>query len=523
VEFDLLVRGGIVLDGTGGTPVRVDVGVLGGRVAEVGRLAAATAGTVVDATGLVVSPGFIDAHTHSDLVPFYPEEFGDVAAASVRQGVTTEVPGNCGLSPFPRHRGPGDDPALGIWPAAARRAFASVAAFRSAADERGSMLVNLAPLVGHGTLRSAVLGEEGRPATAEEVASVCRLTEQAMDEGAFGVSTGLIYAPGIYAETDELVAVATVAGRHGRPYTSHMRDEGDRVELSVAETLQIGRTSGAPVQISHHKVTGRRNWGRSAETLRMIGDARAAGVDVLLDYYPYTAGCTMLQALLPPWLLAAGPEPAVTALAERSVLDRLRVDYGEERSSWQNFPGLLGWDKIVAAGAGSGAGRSIAELAAAGPGDEVDALARVLLADPDTTCFVHGMDEREVAVIGAQPFAMVGSDGDPVEGMQHPRTAGTFAKVLAGAGGDLTVLTDVVRRATSLPADRFGLAGRGRLTRGAVADLVVFDARRVRDRSTYTEGLLPPVGVPHVVVAGEPVVRDGVLTGARPGRVLAAG
>lgn len=522
MEFDILLLGGEVVDGTGALPRRADVGVRGGVVEALGDLAAATAATVLDASDHYLTPGFVDVHAHTDLVAFFAPELADVAAAGVRQGVTTEVPGNCGSSPWPGRRGGVADPYLQAMPPSARRTFDSLADFREAADAQGSLFANLAPLLGHGSVRSAVVGDDRRGPTAHELAEMRRVVARAMDEGAFGLSSGLIYAPGMYADLDELAALATEAGRHDRPYTTHMRDEGDRVHLALEEALEIGRRSGAPVQVSHHKLSGRRNWGRSAQTLAMIDEARRGGQDVLIDVYPYTAGSTLLGALLPPWALDGGFSTARAVLSEPSGLDRLRAEYADDASPWQNFPALIGWDRVVLAGTGPDAGRSLAEIAGGRGVDEVDALAQLLLADPGSICLVHAMDPAEVELLGDQPFSVVGSDGIALPGHQHPRLAGTFARVLARAAGDPARFADVVHRASGLPARRFGLAGRGELRKGAVADLVVVDPRSVKDNATYERPLLAPSGIPHVLVAGHQVVRAGVLTDARPGRVLSA-
>lgn len=520
MDYDVILRGGQVVDGTGAHPRVADVGIRGDRIVTVDDLSAATGEVVVDATGCYVTPGFIDVHAHTDLVAFFEDDLTDVAAAGVRQGVTTEVPGNCGTSPWPVRQG-GDDPYLAAMPESARRTFGSLAEFRTAADARSSLFANLAPLLGHGSVRSAVVGDGKRAATPDEIQAMQRVVAQAMDEGAFGLSSGLIYGPGMYADVDELAALAEVAGRNGRRYTSHMRDEGDRVDLALEEALEVGRRSGAPVQVSHHKVTGRRNWGRSAQTLATIEKARAGGQDVLIDVYPYTAGSTFLGALLPPWALDGGFDTALAVL--RDGRDRLRIEYADDASPWQNFPALVGWESIVLSGTGEHAGLSISELSRERGADEVDVFADVLLADPGTMCLVHAMEAGEVETLGAQPFAVVGSDGVPLPGHQHPRLAGTFARVLSRVAYDPRAFAEQVHRATALPAQRFGLTGRGTVATGGVADLAVIDPQRVRDSSTYESPMLPPEGVPHVLVGGRAVVRDGVLTGARPGRVLAAG
>lgn len=522
MEFDVLLRGGEVVDGTGALPRRADVGVSGGVITAMGDLGAATAEVVLDATGHYVTPGFIDVHAHTDLVAFFAPELADVTAAGVRQGVTTEVPGNCGSSPWPGRRGGLDDPYLKAMPPSARRTFRSLAEFREAADAEQSLFANLAPLIGHGSVRSSVVGDERRAPTEDEQREMRRTVAAAMDDGAFGLSSGLIYAPGLYADVAELADLAMEVGRHGRPYTTHMRDEGDRVHLALEEALEIGRRSGAPVQVSHHKLSGRRNWGRSAETLETIEQARRSGQDVLIDVYPYTAGSTLLGALLPPWALDGGFTTARAVLADPDGRDRLRAEYADQASTWQNFPALIGWDRVVIAGDGPDAGRSMTEIAGSAGTDEVDALAALLRDDPGTICLVHAMDAPEVELLGDQPFCVVGSDGIALPGHQHPRLAGTFARVLARAGADPARFADVVHRASGLPAQRFGLSRRGELRAGAVADVVVVDPCGVKDNATYEQPLLAPSGVPHVLVAGQQVVRDGQLTGLRPGRVLSA-
>jgi N-acyl-D-aspartate/D-glutamate deacylase len=519
--FDVVIRGGDVVDGTGCAPMRADVGIRDGRIAEVGVLGEVPAQVVIDARGRYVTPGFIDTHCHTDLVAFYPAELDDVCAAGVRQGVTTEVCGNCGTGAFP-HRVKADgagEPLLGIAPETAGRTFASLADFRAAVTP-GSIYANLAPLLGHGTLRNAVVGGADRPATADELAEMSRLAAEAFDHGAFGFSTGLIYSPGMFADTEELVALAAVAGRFGRPYTTHMRDEGDHVLDALGEALAIGRRGGTAVQVSHHKIAGRRNWGRSAETLAAIEAARAGGLDVTIDVYPYTAGSTVLAALLPPWVLDGGTAPMLERLADRNLRDRIRQDFVTGLPGWQSIVDLAGWGSVGIGGDSAHAGASLAHIAHDSGRSEADVVADILLDDPSCIVIVDMMEDGEVASIGEQSYAMVGSDGIPGPGKQHPRLAGTFARVLHQHAGDPMRLADVVHRMTALPAAKFGVPDRGTLTRGAVADVVVVDPATVRDAATYADPLLPPTGIEHVLVAGLPVVRDGALTGAKQGTVL---
>ena len=514
MSFDVVLRGGEIFDGTGAPPRRADVGIAGERIDTVGDLSAAQAREVVDVTGLSVGPGFVDVHAHTDLVCFLGDEHVDVKAAGIRQGVTTEVPGNCGSSPFPV-RGD-DDPYLGAF--GGRHRFESVAEYRSALG-REQLYANMAPLLGHGTVRAAVIGRDARPPTDDELAEMRRLVAQAMDEGAFGFSSGLIYAPGVYAQTEELVALASEMRRHGRPYTTHMRDEGDHVTDAVAEALRIGAEGGVAVQISHHKLAGKRNWGRSNETLAQIEAARAAGTDVTIDVYPYTAGSTFLAAILPPWALDGGPNAMLERLKDSTSLDKIRSDFVEGLPGWQSLVDLADWDSIVIAGEPPYAGHSIRELASNEGMDETTFVARVLTENPGTLIILHMMREDEVRAIGDQPFAMVGSDGIPVPGQQHPRLAGTFARILNRHASDDNALADAIRRMSNLPAQRFALPDRGTIEAGKIADLVVFDRRTVTDRATYDEPLLYPSGIPHVLLGGKFAVRDGKLK-SPAGRVL---
>jgi N-acyl-D-amino-acid deacylase len=518
VEFDVILSGGRVLDGTGTPATTADVGIRDERIEAVGDLSAAVAAEVVDVTGRYVAPGFVDVHAHTDVAYLLSDTHLDVKTAGIRQGVTTEVCGNCGATPFPV-RLDGDDPYLGLFPEEAQRTWHTVADYRKTMAET-PLVANLAPLLGHGTLRAAVMGHADCAPTAEELRDMQRIVEQAMDDGAFGFSSGLIYAPGVFSETEELVALAVIAGRHGRPYTTHMRDEADHLEEAVAEALRIGREADTSVQISHHKAAGRRNWGKSDRTLRAVADARAFGLDVTVDVYPYTAGSTLLGALLPPWVLEGGNKATLQRLADRESREQIKRDYVEGIEGWQNFIELSGWASVVLAGEPPLAGRSVEEIAADAGRDPVDCVADILLDNPGTIIVIHMMDEGEVRQIADAPFAMIGSDGIPVPGQQHPRLAGTFARVLNQAARDETRLADLVRRMTSLPAQRFNLPDRGVVATGKAADLVVFDAAAVDDNASYEQPLLAPSGIDHVLLAGRLVVRDAAVTDVRAGRVL---
>ncbi|WP_042424191.1 N-acyl-D-amino-acid deacylase family protein [Streptacidiphilus anmyonensis] len=505
-HFELLLRGGDVADGTGAPLRRADVGVADGRTTLLPGDAPATAARTYDASGLVVTPGFVDAHTHSDLTTLGGA--GDALAhAAVLQGVTVEVCGNCGDSAFP-----------GL--------FADFDAFALAHAAAGRAN-HLASLVGHGSLRAAVVGHEDRAATHPELKEMCAVLDAALAAGAVGLSSGLIYTPGSYADTAEVTALAAVAARHGKPYVTHLRDEMSQVEAALEEAVRIARDSGAPLHVSHHKTAGKYAWGRTERTLPYLERLRADGMDVTCDVYPYTAGSTALAAMLPPWAHDGGAAALLKRLADPEQRTRMRAAIAEGVPGWENTVGNGGWDRISVAGAARHPGlqgRTIADIAAEQGADPLDAVAELLLAeDGDVTIISHSMREDDVRRVLAAPFTMIGSDGVPKPGLPHPRWAGTFARVLGRYARDegLLPLPEAVRRMTGATAARFGLTDRGVLRDGAHADLVVLDPGEVADHATFAQPLLPPSGIRLVVVDGAVVVEDGLVTDARPGRVLA--
>jgi N-acyl-D-amino-acid deacylase len=527
-DVTLLLRGGTVVDGTGAAPVVADVAVAGDRVVAVGRdLPAPGRGArVLDVRGLVVAPGFIDAHTHSDVVPFMvePQPF------KVLQGVTTEVVGNCGNSTAPLvdqaavdlHRPISSTVAAGVdgvW-----HAPRSFAGYLEAVEAHGTV-THLASLVGHHTLRISANGMAERLAPGA-LERMCELADQAFAEGAFGLSTGLIYAPGVYADADEVAALAAVAARWGRPYATHMRDEGDGMAASLDETLDVARRTGVQVQVSHCKAAGRANHGRAGELLATLHEARSRGLRVYGDAYPYTTGESFLTALLPAAAQVGGRTELVRRLhdpAERRALAERGAAGGPGSGSWrQTTPdGVLVSMHTEAALLG----RSVAEIAAERGLDPWDALCDLVLADPGAMMVYELMDETDVRTILADPLIAIGSDNSVPVGNAHQRGWGCFPTVLGRYVRDLGVLEiqEAVRKMTSLPARALGLPGRGHLTVGAVADLAVVDPATAGHAGSPQAPWVRPTGVPYTVVAGHVVVDGGEFTGERHGRVLRAG
>ncbi|HEY3504180.1 MAG TPA: D-aminoacylase [Actinocatenispora sp.] len=526
MRLDLVVRGGLVADGTGTPPRAADVGVAGGRLVLLPPGEPATAADTLDATDSVVAPGFVDVHTHSDAVALLQPDGHELAMAAVRQGVTTEICGNCGSSLFPGL--PDRLPAMRRQSVSSFGAEAPVSADFAgfAAAHRGRGRANhLASLVGHGSLRAGVVGYDDRPVTRAELATMCELLDRSLAAGAVGLSTGLIYTPGSFGGTDEVTALARVAARHRKPYVTHLRDEMSKVELALDEAVDIARGSGAALHVSHHKTAGKYAWGRTVTTLARLAELRAGGMDITCDVYPYDAASTSLSAMLPPWANAGGIDALAARLADPSARRRMAEDIARGVPGWENTVGNGGWDRISVACAPANPtaeGRTVAELA--GAREPLDVVAELLLAERGEVKIIsHSMREEDVRRVLASPLSMIGSDGVPVPGHPHPRWAGTFARVLGryARGAGLFDLATAVHKMTGYAAARFGLTDRGVVRAGAHADLVVFDPATVADRATYAEPLLPPTGVRHVLVAGRAVVRDAADTGVRPGTVLA--
>lgn len=523
MAFDLLLRGGTVYDGLGSAGVRADVAVQGGRVVAVEPLAASVEGAeVLHVDGLAVTPGFVDSHIHSDFAPLLPASADDARLANLRQGVTTDVCGNCGFSPFPvlperrDHVAAQNQSLLGVHASAC----ADFSEFEELL-EGGARPVNLAALTGHNTLRAGVMGDDNRAATADELRTMQALLARALGDGSIGFSSGLIYPPGTFAGTDELVALASVAAAAGKPYTTHMRNEANEVDAAVEETLEIARRSGAAAHVSHLKVAGRPNWGRAGAVVAALEAARTS-TDITADAYPYSAGSTGLSAMLPPWVSEGGIPALLERVASPSVRDRVRRDIETGVAGWPNPVGMDGWESVVVAGAPATPEAEGVDVPSLG-GHPVDSACDLLLANAGAvTVVIHAMSDDDVDTVLAQPWVAIGSDAIPIPGRPHPRIAGAFARVLGHYSRErgLLDLPSAIRRMTSDTAARFGLVDRGVLAPGSVADIAVFNPSTVIDRATYADPLLPPGGVEHVIVSGRVAIRGGVDTGVRAGRLL---
>jgi N-acyl-D-amino-acid deacylase len=499
--FDLIIRGGTVVDGTGAAPFPADVGVEGGRIAAVGHLGEAPAARAIDATGLMVAPGFIDIHTHADIALLARPTH----EPKVMQGVTTEVFSNCGLG-FAPVTGEAlaiqRDYLLGLFgdDAGVTWDWQSVAEFL--ARYRRGIAVNAAYLIPHGAVRVAAMGMADRPATDGELDRMKRLVQSGMEEGAVGLSTGLWYAPMSSADEREAVELCRIVAGYDGFFAIHMRDYGDRLLDALAETLRISERSGCPVQISHLQVNGERNWGRAGEALATIDAARAGGLDVTLDSYPYTAGSTLVQALLPAWAVAGGPSAILQRLADPAARARIEAALDADDRDW---------NRVVLCGARTRRNQGFEgapfTAIAAERGLSVPQLITTLLLEEElSACFIaHAGDERDVRAILAHPAQMIGSDGLHLRGKTHPRLYGTFPRLIARYVREQPVLSlaEAVRKMTVAPARRLGLRDRGFIAPGAAADLALFDYDRVRDTATFDDPCRFPEGIPWVIVNGE--------------------
>jgi N-acyl-D-amino-acid deacylase len=477
-----------------------------------------------------VAPGFIDMHSHSDW-----RLWGNRRAESkIRQGVTTEVVGNCGFSPAPVTPAFREDlRAFALYiPPGLDFGWAGMGEFLRRFEADGCAL-NVVQLVGHGTLRIAAMGFARRAPTGAELDAMRRLTAESVEGGAWGLSTGLIYAPGSFGDTAEIVALAREAGRRGGFYASHIRGEGATLLDAVAEAIRVGREGELPVEVSHLKAAGRLHWGKVGEALRLIEEARAGGLDVAADVYPYTASSTTLRTLLPDRALEGGIEATLARLADPAERARLAADVEAGAGSRENFAANVGWDAIMVAFAPSrpeAEGRRLSDVARAWAVPPAEAAFRLIEAERGRAYMIlFQLDEADVRRVLAHPAVMIGSDGSALattgelsRGTPHPRSYGTFPRVLGRYARDEGVLTlpQAVWKMTGLPAARLGLADRGVIRVGARADLVAFDAATVADRATYEAPHQYPVGIRHVLVNGRAVIRDGEHTGALPGRVL---
>lgn len=500
-RYDVLIAGGQILDGTGSPAFSGDIAITGGRIVRVSRtpLEREAASRVIDADGRVVAPGFIDLHAHLEPLLRLPD-----AESSVRQGITTAVGGPDGGGPWPFD------------------------AYLDSVEATGTG-INVAFLVGHNTIRREVMGLQDRAPTPDELNRMQRMVAQGMGEGAWGISTGLRYLPGTFAETEEVVALARAAADSGGIYTSHLREEGLGLFEGVSEAIRIAREADIRVVLTHHKAVGQKMWGESRRTLAMVDSARAAGLDVRMDQYPYTATSTGIAVLVPSWALEGGDTAFARRAADAALRDsitkgivfNLLNDRGGGDLRRVQFA-RVDWDRSLE-------GKTLHDLVVREgleptPENGAAMVIETMLRGGASGIY-HVLDEQDVERIMRHPWTSVGSDGRlsrPGEGVPHPRGYGTFPRVLGVYVRDRGVVTlpEAIRKMTSLSASTLNLTDRGRIAEGLVADIVVFDPATVQDRATFQDPHQYPEGIDWVLVNGRIAVENGRYTGVRAGRVL---
>ncbi|MDH3441396.1 MAG: D-aminoacylase [Gammaproteobacteria bacterium] len=497
LPFDVILNDGIVVDGLGTPRFQASIGIKGDRIVAISEsaLSASDAQAMVDASGLIISPGFIDNHAHvQTTLHEHP-----LAENFTRQGITTLIAGlHSGDQPWPL-----DEYAMSL-----------------------DVAPNIGFFAGHTWTRKQVLGLENRAPDHDELQAMRDYVEESMKQGALGFSTGLLYVPANYAETEEIIELAKVASAYGGIYVTHMRNEATGLLDSVNETIRIAEEANIPAHINHHKAAGVAQWGWSEQSLALIDDARDRGIDIVHDLYPYTASSTTSAILFPQWVLAGGPEEFAKRVTDEQLLPQIREEMREIFMKDRTGGDLSRLQIRVLASDESYNGKTLADMAEdRGLPNNVETgidLVIELQQKGGFSAIFHAMDEQDVIRIMQHPLAMIETDGDPVsygDGFPHPRSYGAFPRVLARYVRELGVLTleEAIKKMTSMPADQYNQGERGRIVEGAYADIVVFDADTIQDQATYTDPHRYPTGIEHVLINGRFVIRSGALTGERPG------
>ncbi|AEH51387.1 N-acyl-D-amino-acid deacylase family protein [Pseudothermotoga thermarum] len=522
--FDLLIINGKIIDGTSNPWFYGDIAVKDGKIIQVGFIKEKKAKRIIDVSGLFVCPGFIDIHSHSDLEPMANYR----CESKVRQGVTTEVVGNCGDSAAPVFGQAYEDQKKATEEYELKLTWQIVAQYLDAL-QNSKPSINYAMLIGHGTIRKSVMGYDNRKPTADELEKMKELVKQAMEEGAFGISTGLLYPPGSFADVEEIIELCKVVAKYGGYYATHMRSEGDWLEQSVAETIEIGKQANISVQISHHKAFGKQNYGKVEKTLRMIEQARKNGIDVTCDVYPYTATSTSLASILPSWVHEGGKEKMLERLKNNEIRRKIaeQIDPVQRRiSGYENlYISYVSSDKNKWC-----EGKSVQQIAHQLNKEPIDVVLDLIIEEKAHVGMIRfAMDEEDVKKVISSPYSMIGSDGSALapygilsKGHPHPRNYGTFPRVLARYVRELEVISleEAIRKMTSFPAQRLGLSDRGLIKPNMAADIVVFDFDKVKDTATHEEPKRYPEGIEYVIVNGVITVEKGEHTDARVGKVL---
>jgi N-acyl-D-aspartate/D-glutamate deacylase len=528
--FDILIKNGKVLDGTGNPWYSADLGIRGDRIVAIGKLSSATGKKTIDAAGRIVAPGFIDTLGQSEMALLIDNR----ALSKLSQGITTEITGEGGsIAPQNQKTISPMQPVLDHYKLTVD--WTTLDGYFRRLEKQGTPL-NIGTYVGAAQVREAVIGDDDRPPTPAELDQMKALVEQAMKDGAFGISTALIYPPGHYAKTEELIELAKVSARYGGLYATHMRSEGASEMAAVDEAIRIGREAGLPVEIFHLKVSGKPRWGSMVKIVEKIQAARDSGLDIRANQYPYIAGGTALASSLPPWVADGGMAKLLERLKDSKVRARIKTDMATDHADWENlFFDCGGGSGILIAGVVNPDlkkynGKTVAEMAKAENKEELEALFDFILKDNAQTGALYFMASEEDLVYGLkQPWTSIGLDASesPLDGplyepQSHPRAFGSMPRFLGHYARDqkLMPLPEAIRKITSMPAQRQRLVGRGQIQVGYFADITIIDPAAVIDRATYTDSTKLSEGIDTVLVNGQVAFEHGALTGVNAGRAL---
>jgi len=524
-DFDLIIRGGFILDGSGGEAFEADIGISGNYIKEIGQLLSVRGKSVIEAKDLVVCPGFIDAHEHTDVGLLVNPK----AESSIRQGITTLVSGNCGGSPFPIAEEIYEETKENLKELyQLDLTWRDIKGFFSRLEEKGIAL-NYSTLVGHGAIRGAAMGFNDRPPSLEELEKMKKMLAENIESGAVGLSTGLEYAPGSYAKAGEIIELCRVVVQNGGVYATHMRDEGDELLESLDETIDVARKTGVSVEISHFKIAYPRNWHKIDAALAKIEEAKKSGILIFCDRYPYIAGSTGLSFYFPLWAREGTTDEFLAKLKDPELESRLRAHLAEQEKK------LGSWDKVVISSVVTEKnkifeGKSVLEGAKKTGKSPYDFMKDLLIEERNRVGMViFMMKEENLKRILAHPLVGVGTDGSAVapygllhRGKPHPRHYGTFPRVLGKYVREekIVPMPEMLKKMTSIPAQKFGFAKRGTLKSGYFADIVIFDPDKVIDKATWTDPHQYPEGIEYVLVNGRVVIKEGDHTGDLPGKIL---
>ena len=521
--FDLIIKNGTLVDGISNEPYKGDIGIIGEHIKQIGNLQNATGKTVIDATNRVVSPGFIDIHTHTDVEILINRK----AESKIRQGVTTELAGNCGGSAFPMKQPLPDYDKRLSEKANIAIDWTDLKGFHEAIARNGAS-VNHATLLGQGTLRSHVIGDDQREPTAEELEQMKKLVAEAMEQGAFGLSTGLEYTPSGFAETQELIELCKIVANYGGFYATHIRSEDKAVLEAVGEAIHIAETADLPLQIAHFKAVGKTNWWKLPKMIDLVERAAERGLYVTADRYPYIAYSTGLTILYPQWALDGGLEQLIIRLKDDKIRQSMKAETLKKVRGY-------GWEKIVISNLHKKhnqwlIGKSIEEAATTQNADPYEFMCDLIIDEEFNVSHIgFGMDEETTEMVLKHPLVMLGSDGSSLapygplsEGKPHPRNYGTFPRFFGYYVRErkLITLPEAIKKVTSKPAAKLGLNDRGSLKQGNFADIVIFDPKTIADKATFIEPHQYPVGIDYVLVNGTTIIDHGRHTEKLPGKVL---